>query len=260
LKAVELSRHLDQEGATASRDAIKKQMDEAATRLDEAQARLLEFQTANNLDLLEQDTQSRLSNRTTAEWLEIDIEAEKARLSRMEEELAQQPRLLDVRHPNTPDRILQSGTATPLESSMGANSVNPLANPVYTQLQYEVAQSKAKLSGLEQQVRRIRVRNQADSKMMGALYRRRMELKRLAAISDVSQRVYDEFATQYEAARGRVVGIIPQLQIVDVPVQPDGSLSRNLPQYAILGGVVGLVGGAIIALVLNRRRSIQAVS
>lgn len=228
-KAVHLSRRLDQEGAVAGRDAFKKQMDEAAQRLDSAQDRLLKFQSTAQVDMLQAQTDSKIERRYQMSKVAIELESEKARLASMERELSR-------------------------SQSPGADS-SQLSNPLYGMFHYDVAASRAKVASLEKEHKESlgATGGAGAAKELSELYRRKMELSRLQADYDVSKRVYSDLATRYEEARGRVVGIMPQLQIVDPPVQPDRPLPRRLPQFAILGGLIGLVCAAVAALLLNRR-------
>ena len=212
------------------RDAIKKQMDEAAQRLDSAQDRLFKFQSSAQVDMLQAQTDSKIERRYQMSKVAIELESEKARLASMERELAR-------------------------SESPEPNSSQPFRNPVSGMLQYEVAESRAKVASLEKEHKESlgATGGPGAVKELSELYRRKLELSRLQAEYDVSQRVYSELATRYEEARGRVVGIMPQLQIVDSPVQPDRPLPRHLPQFAILGGLIGLIAAAIAAVVLNRR-------
>ena len=257
-KAVVLSHQLDRNGAITSRDVLKKQMDEAALRLDAAQARVLEFQAATHIDLLEEDIQSKLKDRDAIARLEIELQGEKARLTRIEEELSRQPKMLEATRASTDGSTSKPGAGRLIE--IGSDKADPFTNPVYSMLEYEVAQSRAKMSGLEEQIRGTRGRaGPAQTKMLNTLYARRMELNRLQADADVSKHVYESLATQHEQARGRTVGVTPPLLIVDAPVQPDRPLSRAIPQFAILGGLVGLLFGVVTALVVNRRRALHGV-
>ena len=229
-KAVNLSRRLDQEGAVAGRDAFKKQMDEAAQRLDSAQDRLLNFQSTAQVDMLQAQTDSKIERRYQMSKVAIELESEKARLASMERELSR-------------------------SQAPGADSSQPFSNPLYGMFHYEVAASRAKVASLEKEHKENlgATGGAGAAKELSELYRRKMELSRLQADYDVSKRVYSDLATRYEEARGRVVGIMPQLQIVDLPVQPDRPLPRRLPQFAILGGLIGLVCAAVAAVLLNRR-------
>ena len=259
VKAVELSRQLDQEGAVTLRDALKKQMDDAALRLDAAEARLLEYQSAMHIELLEQGTEARMRDRDSLERLGLEIQAENARRSSMEEELTRQPKVLIApRSSSDPAPRSEIGPSVDAGNVYGAS---PFANPVYSLLQYEIAQSRARVSSLEQKVRGLRGRlGPSETKTLNTLYQRRIELSRRQADADVSKRVYDDLARRYEEARGRVVGFMPQLQLVDAPVQPDRPLSRRFLQYGILGGLAGLIVGCVTAVLLERRRSLRAVA
>jgi capsule polysaccharide export protein KpsE/RkpR len=256
-KAVNLSRRLDQEGAVTGRDALKKQTDEAAQRLDSAQDRLLKFQSSAQVDLLEARAGSRFESGYQISKVRVELEGEKARLASMERELARQPPLLSAPRAGGADLPRRDTRRDGREETEppALDISNPFTNPVYGMLQYEVAQSRARVASLEKERKESlgATGGPGAVKELSELYRRKMERSRLQADYDVSLRVYSDLATKYEEARGRVVGIMPQLQIVDAPVQPDRPLPRRFPQFAILGGLIGLISAAVAAVLLNRR-------
>lgn len=262
-KAVELARRLDQEGALSGRDAIKKQMDEAALRLDQVQDRLVTFKSSAQVDMLKAQTESRLDRRRRMSDVAIELERERARLGNLEGEIAGHRMASEVPRPGsapppTDTRRGKPATAGQPPRDMGS----PLATSVSGMLQYEVAESRARVAALEKErVETLALTGGAGAvKDLSELYRREIELSRLEADYEVSKQVYSDLATKYEEARSQVVGVIPQLQIVDAPVQPDRPLSRRLLQVGIVGALAGLVVGVVASILLNRRRAMLAIN
>jgi uncharacterized protein involved in exopolysaccharide biosynthesis len=249
-KAVALSRRVDQDGAVAVRDALKIQVDESAQRFDQAQDRLLKFKSSAQVDMLQAQTDSKLERRFQMSRLAIELESEKARLASM-------GRAVSIDLPRR-DTQRAGREASELPSVDG----NPSPSPVSGMLQYEMAASRARVASLEKEYKEtVGATGGAGAvKELSELYRRKMELSRLEADYDVSKRVYSDLGTKYEEARGRVAGNSAQLRILDAPVLPDRPLPRRRPQFAILGGLVGMMFGAAAALVINRRRALQSLS
>ena len=239
-KAVVLSSRVDQDGAASTRDSFKIQVEEAAKRLDEAEARLLTFKSTAQVDLLQAQSDSTLERRFEASKVAIELESEKARLASMERRDTQ-----------------RSGREASEPPPAGGN---PSPSPVNGMLQYEMAASRARVASLEKQYKSTidTTRGTGAVKEMSELYKRKIELARIQADYDVSKRVYSELVAKYEEARGRVAGNSAQLQILDAPVLPDRPLPRRRSQFAILGGLLGMMFGVVPALVVNRRRALQS--
>lgn len=265
-KAVELSRRVDEDGAVSARDALKMQADDASQRFDQAQDRLLKAKAAAQVDLLQAQTDARLDRRAQSHRVAGELEGEKARLASMERELARQPPTLDIPRAAgaglPPRRRDTAPPRDPNDVPPPLDTANPFINPVYGMLQYEVAESRAKVASLEKEHQEVlgATGGPGAVKELSELYRRKMEIARLEADYDVSKRVYSDLATKYEEARGRVVGNSPQLHIVDAPVLPDRPQPRRRPQVAMLGALMGTLLGAIAAVVLNYRRALRPLA
>jgi uncharacterized protein involved in exopolysaccharide biosynthesis len=236
-KAADLSRRIDQEGATVTRDALKTQAEEAARRLDAIQARLLEFQTTARIEIMAADAEAVLEGRGEARRLAIELETEKARLASLEQELARQAGGVPAR---TIPGMAMAGVVD-----------------LQAMLQYEAAAARARVSSLERQWKdTARVaRDPKGVRDLDRLHGLRLQLARLTADFDVTKTVYTDLAQRYEEASSRLVAITPQLLLVDPPVQPEGPEPRRRTQATILGGLIGLVLGTVLALVINYRRA-----
>jgi uncharacterized protein involved in exopolysaccharide biosynthesis len=77
------------------RGQLKVMLDDAASRLKSTEQELLNFRKDAQFDLTRTDADSALDQRGQLLGLTVDIEAEKARLSRAQQEIREQPRLLD---------------------------------------------------------------------------------------------------------------------------------------------------------------------
>ena len=205
-KAVALNRRLEAEGARAVQDALKVQMDEAGRKLDEAQARLLAFQT-----------RAQVERRAAQALAQLSREGDGARVA--------------------------------MDLDLGT-------------VKYEAPDgSGARWASSDRQRQTIgALAEDAAAKQFADLYRSVLELRRFQTDYEASKKVYSDIGARYVEASGRAVENVPQLLIVDAPVQPDAPMPRRRAQYVILGGLVGLVIGIIASLVLNRRRTLGAVA
>ncbi len=95
--AVKLNQRLTFDAATAASNDIQSQLEQARSRFDDAQKRLLDFKSSAQLDLRRRDTEALLAARRDLLPLTLDIAAEQARLDRAEKELSGLQRVLDVR-------------------------------------------------------------------------------------------------------------------------------------------------------------------
>jgi polysaccharide biosynthesis transport protein len=94
--AVELNQRLSEQEAVYASDRMREQVVQARTRLDHSEKQLLDFKSAAQVDVLEQDTNSLLRQRADLLPLSLEIAGERARAERAEYELRQQNRVLEV--------------------------------------------------------------------------------------------------------------------------------------------------------------------
>jgi uncharacterized protein involved in exopolysaccharide biosynthesis len=248
-KVVDLSHRIDFGGVTDTRRSIPKQVADAEEKLKAARERLIQFQTTAEIERLQAETNSTFNRRVEIENQRIQLDGERARLEVLEQEFARQPAELPVPRASGAEGALPGGGR-----QRPANG-DPYANPVHTLLQYDIAQSKARISSLERQQRQTTAA-MSDATVTGArseLYRRRLELSQLQAEYDMRNRIYTDLAIRYDDSPARAAAP-PQLQLLDPPVQPDAPLPRHRPQFAALGALIGGFFGVVAALLINRRR------
>jgi uncharacterized protein involved in exopolysaccharide biosynthesis len=127
------------------------------------------------------------------------------------------------------------------------------ANLKKTQEQLIEFETSADVEKLEAEVQSLQRQQRQTAAQRTELYRRRLEIDRLHTDYLERARVHSDLALRYEDARARPGGT-PQVQMLDPPVQPDHAISRRRPQFAILGGLIGLVCAVVAALLINKRR------
>src|SRR5262249_41299019 len=89
----ETARRVSQDEAAQARDEIKQQLDDAKARLDIAESGLQRARSTYQVELLKKDADAALKARGDYLELLINIEAERARVTKGEQELAKRQRL-----------------------------------------------------------------------------------------------------------------------------------------------------------------------
>jgi uncharacterized protein involved in exopolysaccharide biosynthesis len=265
-KAVELNRRIATEGSKGVREQLKVHLDEASARLKVTEQQLLTYQSEAQVEVLKADTDALLNQRDDLLKLAIDIEGEKARLAAAEQEIQKQQPVLAVRRSVGSEEALRRA-ARPTTSELADPELldlsNPVANPVYQVLAFQIATSRTRLAGLERQRREM-----VEVRKIGAhrfteltdLYRRTIDIERLEKDYDIAKQVYDELALRYEESRAQALGTMVQLQIVDEAIPPERPLARRRASSAALGGLAGLLLAALGALVLDRNQRSDEVT
>ena len=142
---------------------------------------------------------------------------------------------------------ISSSAALGQEVTQSAINLNLVAAALIAfEMKANVEKLAADIQSLEQQ------RLETDAQR-AELYRRRLEIERLHADYMERTRFHTDLSMRYEEARLRPGGR-PQIQIVDPAVQPDRPLSKRRPQFGMLGSLIGLLGGVVAALLVNKRR------
>jgi hypothetical protein len=267
-KAIELTRSLSEGKGIAVQEQLKQHLDAAAKRLAAAEEDMLAFQQQAQVDVLKEDTQAMLQERGDLLKLVIAIESEKARLAAAEQEIQRQEPVLsagaggtntalklaagaglgqppppvmpgEARVPTTPDRL---------------DPTDPLVNPVYQMLGFQIATSRTRLAALEQerrQVVEVRKLGSEGFSRLSELYRRQIDLARKQTSVELAKRVHSELAVRYEESRTRALGDAPQLQLVDAAIRPEQPVSRGRGRLMVVGGLTGLLAMSLVALSLE---------
>jgi uncharacterized protein involved in exopolysaccharide biosynthesis len=265
---VDLAQRLSRDETAIARDIIKTQLDQSTERLAEAEDKLQRFKREAQIDLVKEDVKALLGERGRLVALMVEIEGERARLSKAEQEFAKQvrvrsePTALDIggdlreiaREAQRGDSRAASGM------QLRGESISPFINPVYEILNEQIAMSRTKLAGLEkEQAQLVGVLRLGAPQMvqLTQLYAKETELARLETEFDLARKVYVDVATRYEQARLQVASRTAQLQILDSALPPDRPISpRPLRDTAIallVGLLLSIPGVLIFAFIATAR-------
>jgi uncharacterized protein involved in exopolysaccharide biosynthesis len=252
--AVELARQLNQDETVVARDIIKVQVEESSRRMARAREALEAFQKEAQVELLRKDVDAILGQRGALLSLLVEIQSERARLSMAEAQLSQKTRIESIKRSISSDPVMleaaRAGSAGP-ENLLPLEMRNEFINPVYENLEGQIAVSRTKLAGLEKQKSDlVDVRNLDAGKVaqLTDLYRKEGELRQLQTEFDLARTIYLGVATEYEQARLQVVSRGAQLQVLDEALVPEFPIFPRVRTNTMLALVVGFITSVIFVL------------
>jgi len=248
------ARRVSQQEALQARDDIKLQLDEAKMRFEQATAKLDDARKAAQLELLRKDVDAELEQRGALLDLRINIEAEKARLARAERELAGRQRVDTVRRTIDNDPALMEAARNSdgkPKDLLGLQMQSEEINPVYQELDKQVATSRTQLAALERQQAQMTARKLDDPRLdrLTEMYGKESQLGRLEMERDLAQKIYQEVANSYESARLLVAGRSSALQILTRAIPPDKPESRKIARNLLIGTLSGFLLSSLLVLV-----------
>jgi hypothetical protein len=120
-KAVAFHRGLNAQKLSGVHEGLLQERDQARRRFEEAATRYIAFQRHAQIDLSRREALSTLDKRAEAVTVQIDLETERARLAKAEDELSKQSRYVDApRNVGSENALLEA--ATRREPTVGLNS------------------------------------------------------------------------------------------------------------------------------------------
>jgi len=258
----ETARRVSQQEAVQARNDIKLQVDEAKSRLDTASARLDAARSSAQLELARKDVDSALDQRGALLELLIKIQAEKARLATAERELAKRQRVDTVRRSITDPTLMEAARNAngSTKDLLGLQTTTEEVNPVYQELDKQVATSRTQLAALEGQRALIAARRLDSPNLSGLsdLYAKESQIEGLEMELDLARRIYEDVANSYESARLLVAGRSSGLQILSRAIPPDKPESRKLPRNIVIGSLTGFLLSALVVLVRGESRPLPS--
>jgi uncharacterized protein involved in exopolysaccharide biosynthesis len=141
----------------------------------------------------------------------------------------------------------------PLRSELN----DPYVNPVYEVLARDVAQSRAKLAGLQrrrqQLVSELKMSAPSSTKLE-ALYRAETQLAHLTGEYEIARNAYMNAASKYEDARLQITVRSPRLQILDAALPPDRPVLPNIPRNVAAAVMLAFTLSVIAVLLFDSSR------
>ena len=251
---ISVANKVNTDEAGQARDIIKEQVDLAMLRYDRADKAVRSFKDTAQIEALKKDVEGTLKVRGTLLELLVKVEAERARLTRIDQELAKRTRVDTLKKTVDDGPILteaaRAGGAT-AAGAAGLQLTTEAVSEVYETLDAEAAKIRANVAALEKQkAQLVDVRNIDASKLpkLSLLYARQGELARLEVERDIAQKSYVGVATLYESARLQVAARSARLEVIDPAVPPDQPLPRSTLRNTALAGIAAFSVAALAAM------------
>ena len=255
--AADTARRVSQDEALQAQKDLKLQLDEAKQRLDGASKRLVETRTASQLELVQRDVDAALEQRRNLLTLQISIETERGRLARAEKELAGRSRVDLVKRSIDRDPALLEaarGNGAPKEI-LSLTSTTEEVNPVYRELDEQIASSRTELAGLERAQAQMTARKLDDAQLprLTEMYAKEALLARLEMERDLARSVYEQVSRSYESARLLVAARSSGLQILSRAIAPDRPEPRKTSRNLLIGTLTGFLVSSFLVLARGSR-------
>jgi uncharacterized protein involved in exopolysaccharide biosynthesis len=261
-RAIAINGELNQRESLEARDFIGKQREEALAKLRTTEQALLEFKQRAQLDLVKKDVDSTLKVREELLPLRIQVEAERAKLATAEAALAKTSALITTRRSIDRDAAMMeaaraSGGTNGGTAVLGLQLVDQDLNPAYSAIEEEVALTRTKLRGLEQELSQAVNTYGIAAKTNGQLqqmYRDEITLKSLQSEYELLLKIYSDLSSRYEVARIQVASQSAELQLVDPALVPERPIAPRKTMNTVVGAGFGLVFAAIWVLLRESAR------
>ena len=242
--AVELARKVSSDEAVQAKDMIGEQLTLARTRLDEEDKQLKTYREEAQIEALKEDVRAALGKRGELLDLLVTIESEKAKLKRMEEELAKHNRVDVMKKTIDSEPALAEAARAqaPGSSTLGLQLRSEAVDPVYQELDADAATTRTRLASLQKQKAElvdVRKLNASQMPLLMRLYAREATLGRREVERDLAQKIYEDISQRYEAARLQVAGRSAQLVILDEAIPADRPVSRDVARKTAMAALVG---------------------
>jgi uncharacterized protein involved in exopolysaccharide biosynthesis len=143
---------------------------------------------------------------------------------------------------------VEQAAPSTVTSSPELNLRSEFINPVYEALEYQIATSRTRLASLEAEQMQLRRAGATSSPTLARMYSRQATVARLRTEYDLAKQTYLDLATQYAQARIQVASRTSQLQVIDPAVPASRPVSPRPARNLAIALVVGLFGGAMLAL------------
>jgi uncharacterized protein involved in exopolysaccharide biosynthesis len=262
----EAVRRASQQEAVQARDDIKLQLQESIQRVEQSEDRLRRFREASQVEVVEKDVEAALAEREGLLKLQIDIEAEKSKLARAEQELASRQKVVTLKRSIDSDPLLlelarKTGNGQ-ADNLVGLQLVTEETNRVYQILDELVAESRSELAAMERRKAQLTARklDTPHVEVLHKLYQIEGEISRLEMERDLSRKVYEEVASSYETTRLVVAGRSSALQIITPASAPDRPVASQALRTVLIAFFAGLIVTSLGVLLFSAVSSGPAVS
>ena len=251
--AMDLHRRVNAEEVGTLEGDLQSMLSEAQVRMRAAQDAYEAYRREAQHELLKAEVDTLLEQRGDYLDLVVEIEAERARLTRAEEELAKRTPLGTMTQSidKSPALMEAARSTAQTDSLIGLQMRSDYVNEVFMKLDEEVATGRATLAQLEKKRAQMISSSGVNAPQLAKLtrlYVTETTLERLKDEVEISRKAFQSVAERYQGAKLAATAATPRVQVVVPAAPPERPMSRLLARNLVLGGALGFVVGAFIAL------------
>ena len=260
---VDEDRRVSQARMEQSLAHLQQDVQAARQRLQEAQRRFEEFtMQATPLERLQSARWEKLNRISSQEArladLEVQIAAESARLEALREQLRQQPRVVTLQlAADGADATQLPATPSPATGRAGTGDLlaREAINPVYVELQRQVALQEATLAALraerEQLQRSLAGLTQEVRQLNADLVQAQAAYEAMNREVEAARRAYESVVAEYEAQQAELARRLDQVPLTPLrPATVPRSPARPRPLLnAAVAGLLGAMGSVFVVFV-----------
>jgi uncharacterized protein involved in exopolysaccharide biosynthesis len=260
-RALELSVHV-REGDDSVRQAIAQELESARGALEQADSALLDFRRTTRVDLLQAEERARVEEqkRLRQQLTAIGVEQAgiRAELAQLKTALQRHEPLITLRRSLVDDPTLPSPRA-PQAPEQKSASDRPLQtqeiNRVHQELQQRIVAGEARAAVLESQRTAMDRQIQENDRRLRELAPRvatgEAKLDQLTRSRASAEAMYQTLVRKLSEAVLAGASRATKLELVDRANPPPIPVARGLRFSALIAALIGIVGFALAALVLE---------
>jgi uncharacterized protein involved in exopolysaccharide biosynthesis len=255
--AARLATRLGQEDSVAARDTINAYLEKAKAQLDAAEKARDAFRRQAQLELLQKDVETLLEQRGDLRRINVEIEAQRARIARSEEELQKRGRIDTLKRSIDKDSALVEGSRTTAGTPASPLSLqlnDEVLNKTYEALDQDVSERRSELAGLEREraqlVSSLHL-NAPQLAQLNQLYTRESELGRLDTEYDLAKAGYLDVANRLQQAQVLIASRSAQIQILDRAWPPTSPIWPRPFRTAVMAATAALMLAAIGVVIIS---------
>ncbi|MBP7776993.1 MAG: hypothetical protein KA371_07690 [Acidobacteria bacterium] len=230
---------------------LKRMLDAAAERLTAAERAYDEYRTSARFELVEREVETLVSQRGELMDVVVQLDGERARLAKLESDLAKLSPVTPLRQAVVDAPALAEAARAALPEGrdlLGLEMTRELPNTVYANLDEEASKTRAHVAFLDRRRQRLAAAAGLEGKQLTRLtqlYERESKLEALDSERRLARDSYEAISSRHQVTRLNAVGRTPQLLVVDPAMAPDLPMSRYTLRNLILGVTAGCLLGCV---------------
>ena len=262
LLAINLNKTLTEKETVDSRDLIKSQLEEARLKLDQAERALLDFKRTAQIESLKKELEIQLAQKRNLETalinIELDLEENKARLQKIEEQFKTQEKTFKlvsnlVEYPAYQQSLAILSKAD-IKHLLYLNMEKEVQNPLFFHLESQLADAISFIGGLLAKKAYLEASLKENAielrKLQDELAQKEMELARLTRERDLAQEIHN-IIIRYDEARIQVASRSPEIKIIDYPTLPQNAIKPKKKLIMEIAGIAGFLFFVLISFTIN---------